>query len=297
MRATRIAGEPRVTSPFSEAHGRSRCARQTVDADLAARRRAPDHGRRADLRVDRRYEGRSGTRRRLGRPSAACADEADPPPARRFAPGGLLHYGQGKWYPGEPLPRWAFAVSWRTDGEPIWREPDLIAQRSRKSPAAVDDAEHFAAEVAPPLGICRTQHVQPASRTPPRRMLERRRTCRRTSDPAIPAISTIRWSATDISPRVPPRAGCSNRLRAAGEAAVEGAGRPRPWHSANVWAPAAGGLFLTARRSPRLACGRRLPPNCPARHRAGRPHHPHSTRDPTGRARRGAAGSGSILPA
>src|SRR6185295_3126971 len=71
----------------------------------------------------------------------------------RFAKGGLLHYGQGKWYPGESLPRWAFAVYWRSDGEPLWRNADLIDPETPKSPATVADAEHFAAALGRQLGL------------------------------------------------------------------------------------------------------------------------------------------------
>lgn len=44
-----------------------------------------------------------------------------------YAPDGLVQRSQGKWYPGEPLPRWQVGLFWRTDGESLWRDSDLIA--------------------------------------------------------------------------------------------------------------------------------------------------------------------------
>ncbi len=71
----------------------------------------------------------------------------------RFAPGGLLHFGQGKWYPGESLPRWAYALYWRRDGKPLWRDASLVAIDGATSPAIIDDAERFATTLADNLGI------------------------------------------------------------------------------------------------------------------------------------------------
>jgi uncharacterized protein (DUF2126 family)/transglutaminase-like putative cysteine protease len=71
----------------------------------------------------------------------------------RFADGGFLHFGQGKWYPGEQLPRWALACHWRKDGQPIWNDPDLIADDSDDHGHDEETSRAFIGCLAGALGV------------------------------------------------------------------------------------------------------------------------------------------------
>jgi uncharacterized protein (DUF2126 family) len=70
----------------------------------------------------------------------------------KFAPGSLLHYGQGKWYPGEPLPRYALAAYWRKDGVPIWKDDSLIADESKKYGYGAKEAKELLSRIASLVG-------------------------------------------------------------------------------------------------------------------------------------------------
>ena len=198
MSVTRILEQPRVTKPYTRARSGRRSwppARpSTSDCRPAT---CADHGRRADLRLDRRpRRRRNGTRRPSGPTKRELADTLIRRLQRRFAPGGMLHYGQGKWYPGEPLPRWAFALYWRGDGDAALAQPGPVAAEDgrRRPPWPMPSASS--------LGLTERLGLDPSWRCRPtrtRRFPAPSRRCRRTSTPPTTS-STTRRSARG-SPR------------------------------------------------------------------------------------------------
>ena len=154
MSVKRIREAPRITRPFSDkSWARLDRLGEQVDADLKQDDvRLTMGGEPTFVSVDD-LESPEWNIAAVGPTKRTLADDLIRKLRTRFAPGGLLHYGQGKWYPGETLPRWAFGLYWRKDGVPIWKNPDLIARIEDSRKADIKDALRFAEGTAGRLGL------------------------------------------------------------------------------------------------------------------------------------------------
>ena len=154
MHVTRIKETPRTTKPYTEDQWQEILARgHAVDRALergqvrltmggeptfvsASDMDAPEWNTTADGPTKRAYAGR--LLRRL---------------TKLWAPGAALQYAMGKHYPGEQLPRWALHAHWRKDGEPVWRDPELLASDDDHDNATAKESARFAALLAERLQL------------------------------------------------------------------------------------------------------------------------------------------------
>jgi uncharacterized protein (DUF2126 family)/transglutaminase-like putative cysteine protease len=153
MNVTRVYESPRVTLPYTDEQWKSiESLGHAIDDDL----------NKGDVRLTMG-----------GEPTFVSIDDPDGPEwnftavsqkkrtlsgelikrlRKKFAPGSLLHYGQGKWYPGEQLPRYALGCYWRKDGVPIWKDDSLIADESKDYGHGAKDAKALLTRISKVVG-------------------------------------------------------------------------------------------------------------------------------------------------
>ena len=154
MTVTRIHEDPRVTKPYSEADWQKiDQLGQQVDADLKQQDvRLTQGGEPTFVSIDD-MDGPEWNTLAHGTKKRELAGQLMHRLKNHFAPGGMLHYGQGKWYPGEPLPRWALNIYWRVDGQPMWLDETLFSDETTPEGYGDDEAERFAAQLVKILGL------------------------------------------------------------------------------------------------------------------------------------------------
>ncbi|OSM02023.1 DUF2126 domain-containing protein [Magnetofaba australis] len=164
----RIHEDPRVTKPYSDEQWRNiDSLGQRVDTVLAAEDvRLTMGGEPTFVSVDD-MEGAEWTTDADGQHKRERAMDLLLRMRDRFAIGGALQYGQGKWYPGEELPRWRYACFWRPDGEPVWHDPQWMADPSKDYGHGPAQAERFMQRLAQELGGYEA-NVSPAYEDPVR---------------------------------------------------------------------------------------------------------------------------------
>jgi uncharacterized protein (DUF2126 family)/transglutaminase-like putative cysteine protease len=154
MKVERVWEAPRVTKPYSEEQWAAIAELgHAIDRDLVARDvRLTQGGEPTFVSIDDR-DGAEWNTDAMGPRKRGLAAKLLARLKAHYAPDGLLHYGQGKWYPGEQLPRWSLNAIWRADGEPLWSDPALFAEEDRDYAIAAEQPAAFLRAVARRLDL------------------------------------------------------------------------------------------------------------------------------------------------
>ncbi len=154
MSVTRIHESPRVTKPYTEDQWTDVLALgDQVDAQLVAQDVRLTMGGEPTFVSTQDRDGAEWNTDALGPTKRGLATELVHKLRQQYGQGGFLHFGQGKWYPGEQLPRWALSIYWRADGTPCWQNPAVFADEREPSPYTSADAQRFMHELTQQLGL------------------------------------------------------------------------------------------------------------------------------------------------
>jgi len=154
MQVTRIYESPRVTKPYTpEQWDAVMALGDAVDAELVAGDvRLTMGGEPTFVAVNDRDAPEWNTDA-LGPTKRGFATELTHKLRDEYGRGGFLHFGQGKWYPGEQLPRWALNIYWRADKQKVWSNPALFTDERKPTHYTPEDAGYFIRTLAGKLGL------------------------------------------------------------------------------------------------------------------------------------------------
>ncbi len=161
MQVTRIYESPRVTKPYTDDQWDAiQALGEQVDQDLMAGDVRLTMGGEPTYVATRDRDAAEWNTDALGPTKRNYATELLHRLRQQYGAGGFVHLGQGKWYPGEQLPRWALSLFWRADGETIWNNPALFADERDQANYTADDAQRFIQALSRKLGLS-TQYITP----------------------------------------------------------------------------------------------------------------------------------------
>jgi uncharacterized protein (DUF2126 family) len=154
MKIERVWQAPRVTKPYSEEQWSAiDSLGKNIDATLRSEDVRLTMGGEPTFVSVANAEAPEWNIEALGKNKRKIAADLFRSLKQRYAPLGLAHFGQGKWYPGEQLPRWSLNCFWRKDGEPIWSDDALVADETRRYPDAAANAPRLLQSVAQRLRV------------------------------------------------------------------------------------------------------------------------------------------------